>query len=330
MSDRTADSAITRTWPAWGTALLLVAAALLLSAPAFAADPAPGDDPAPAAPGVDAAPDGGAPPEDGVPVPPVAAADSAAAPARPAYPSNAQLITSKKVKLDKSDDNVVRTGPGERYAIAGLYPKGAVFPVIAKSGDWYNVRLSESETGWIHSALCREFDDLSDLEFKPNPRLYTRTGSYMLTGYAGAYAFDRKSNSFVAGGRIGYYIFDRLQAEGGLAWTRVRRPAEIVESLFDLSLEAEDFHMLFYHLTLTFELLPGRQMVPYVTGGVGSTIMQGETEPSWNAGAGTMLFLSKKTAVRWEVRTYRFKSGSDDARVTNDNVEFTMGTTLLF
>ncbi len=291
--------------------MLSLAAALLLAAGAGADDAAP-------------APDSAAPPVDST-----AVAVPAPAP-RPAFPANAPLPTSRKVKLDVSDDNVVRTGPGDGYAIAGVYEKGTVFTVIAKSGDWYNVRLSESETGWIHASLCKVFDDLSDLEFKPNPKVYSRTGTYMLTGYGGAYAFDRKSNSFVAGGRIGYYVFDRLQAEGGLAWTHVRRPAEIVESLFDLSLEAEDFHMLFYQLSLNFEILPGRQMVPYVTGGLGSTIMRGETEPSWNFGAGTMLYLSKRTAVRWEVRDYRFKSGSDDARVENNNVEFTMGTTLLF
>jgi outer membrane beta-barrel protein len=319
MSDMTSKSAFTRTWPAWGSAMLLVAAALLLSTAALAeSDSAAGDSTATPEPAA-------------VPVPATPAPETAAVHPRPAFPTNVSpRVTSQKVKLDVSDENVVRTGPGERYAMAGLFPKGTVFPVIAKSGDWYNVRLSETDTGWIHASLCKVFDDLSDLEFKPNPKLYSRTGSYMLTGYAGAYAFDRKSNSFVAGGRVGYYIFDRLQAEGGLAWTHVRRPAEIVESLFQLSLEAEDFHMLFYHLTMTFELLPGRQMVPYVTGGVGSTIMRGETEPSWNIGAGTMLYLSKRTAVRWEVRDYRFKSGSDDARVNNNNVEFTMGTTLLF
>lgn len=304
------DSSLPRFRPARAGAALLAAVALLLPGAASAQDDSP-------AAGTTAPADSAA-----MSAPPAAP--------RPAFPSNAPLPTSRKVRLDVSDDNVVRTGPGDGYAIAGVYGKGTVFTVIAKSGDWYNVRLSESETGWIHASLCKVFDDLSDLEFKPNPKLYSRTGSYMLTGYAGAYAFDRKSNSFVAGGRLGYYVFDRLQAEAGLAWTHVHRPAEIVESLFALSLEAEDFHMLFYHLAVNFELLPGRQMVPYVTAGIGSTIMRGETEPSWNMGAGTMLYLSKRTAVRWEVRNYRFKSGSDNSRVENNNVEFTMGTTLLF
>jgi len=62
-------------------------------------------------------------------------------------------------------------------------------------------------------------DDFSDLEFKPNPKLYSRTGSFVLTGYGGAYAFDRKSNSLVLGGRLGYYVFDFLQADGGVSWT---------------------------------------------------------------------------------------------------------------
>src|SRR5262249_60114041 len=97
--------------------------------------------------------------------------------------------------------------------------------------------------------------------------------------------------------------------------THIRRPAEIVESLFGLSLEAEDFDMIFYHLNATWELLPGRQMVPFLSAGVGSSIMQGETEASVNLGAGTILFLSKRLAMRWEVRDYRFRSGSDTARV---------------
>ena len=263
-----------------------------------------------------------------VPTPPTPTADSSVTSSAPA--PNARLNVIRKVRLDRSSHNVVRSGPGNGFAIAGVFGKGAAFPVIAKNGEWYNVRLSSSEAGWIHSSLCHEFDDLSDLEFKPNPRLYTRTGAIVLGGYAGAYAFDRKSNSLVAGGRVGYYIFDRFQFEGGVAWTHVRRPAEIVESLFGLSLEAEDFQMLFYHLNLTWELLPGRQMVPFVSGGVGSAIMLGDSEPSFNIGAGTTLFLSKRTAMRWEVRDYRLHSGSDAARVSNDNVEFTLGTQYIF
>ena len=201
---------------------------------------------------------------------------------------------------------------------------------MAKSGDWYNVRLSGSETGWIHASLCKEFDDLSAFEYKPNPKVFTRTGSFILTGYTGAYAFDRKSNSLVLGGRLGYYVFDRVQAEGGVGWTHVHRPAEIVESLFDLSLEAEDFDMLFYHLILTWEILPGRQMVPFVSGGVGSTLLLGRSEPAFNVGAGTTLFLSKRTAMRWEFRDYVFRTGADDARASTNNIEFTLGTSMLF
>jgi outer membrane beta-barrel protein len=263
-----------------------------------------------------------------------APAESAAAPTTTGSPTASsmteRLPSTRRVKLDHSGQNVIRTGPGNGFAIAGVYKKGATFVVIAKSGDWYNVRLSDSETGWVHSSLCREYDDLADLEFKPNPKLFTRTGSFILTGYTGAYAFDRKSNSLVLGGRLGYYVFDRIQAEGGVGWTRVHRPAEIVESLFDLSLEAEDFDMLFYHLIVTYEILPGRQMVPYLSGGVGSTLMLGRSEPSFNFGAGTTMFVSKRTAIRWEFRDYIFRTGADDARASNNNIEFTIGTAMLF
>jgi outer membrane beta-barrel protein len=280
---------------------------------------------------------------EGAPAPPDAA-DSLAMPLVPALVDSvsapapaAQIETPgirvtgvRKVRLIGGDRNVVRSGPGDSFAIAGVYPGKSEFKVIAKSGDWYNIRLSDTETGWIHSSLCKEFDDLSDLEFRPNPRMYSRTGSFILAGYTGGYSFDRKSNSLVLGGRLGYYVFDRIQVEGGLAWTHVHRPAEIVESLFDLSLEAEDFHMLFYHLIASWELMPGRQMVPYVSAGVGSTIMQGESEPSFNFGAGTTLYLSKRSAMRWEVRDYRFSSGTSNARRNNNNIEFTLGSLLLF
>jgi outer membrane beta-barrel protein len=236
---------------------------------------------------------------------------------------NERLPAQRMVRLTHEARNVIRAGPGDAFAIVGVHPKGAEFPVLALRDDWYNVRISTSETGWIHRSLCQEFDDLSDLRFRPNPRLYSRTGSIVLSAYGGAYAFDRKSNSLVLGSRVGYYVFDWIQAEAGVAWTRVQRPAEIVESLFGLSLEAEDFDMLFYHLDLIVEVLPGRQMVPYVVGGAGSSILQGRSESSFNFGAGTTLFLSKRTAMRWEVRNYVFEFGSDAARRTNNNIEFT-------
>lgn len=239
------------------------------------------------------------------------------------------ILRHRSVRLEHQDQNVVRTGPGDRFAIKGVYPKGLSFQVIAKSGDWYNIRLSDTETGWIHSSLCKEFDDLSDLEFRPNPRMYTRTGSFVLTGQIGGYSFDRKSNSVSVGGRLGYYVFSFLEVDGGLSWTHIRRPLETVEDLFNLRLEEEEFHMLFYNMNVTLELLPGRQMVPFLTTGVGSTIMQGSSEPTFNLGAGTRLYLSKRVAMRWEVRNYRFSSGEDDSRHSNSNFEFILGTSFL-
>jgi len=261
---------------------------------------------------------------------PAAADSQAVSPAAPAPGPNAAPTVVHKVRLDKSVRNVVRSGPGDGFAIVGVFPRGSVFEVLSKRGDWFDVRVSETETGWIHASLCHEFEDLSDLEWKPNPKRYTRTGAIVVSGYGGAYAFDRKSNSFVAGTGLGYYVFDRVQVGAGLSFTHVHRPAEIVESLFGVSLEAEDFDMLFYRLDATYEVLPGRQMVPYVSVGAGASMMQGDTETSLDYGAGTTLFLSKRTAMRWEFRGYRFRTGSDAARAVSNNVEFTLGTLYVF
>lgn len=242
--------------------------------------------------------------------------------------NGAHVLTEKKVRLT-GDDNVVRSGPGDSFAMAGVYPKGSEFLVIAKREEWYNIRLSDTNTGWIHSSLCKEFDDMSDLEFRPNPRLFSRVGSFAITGYAGGYAFDRKSNSLVFGGRLGYQLLDFVEVEGNLGWTHVVRPAEIVESLFNLALEEEDFYLLYYALNSNIKLLPGRQMVPFLTVGIGSAIMRGQTESAINYGAGINFFVQRSMAFRFEFRTYRFKTDAADERA-NTNLEFSVGNTFYF
>jgi Bacterial SH3 domain/Outer membrane protein beta-barrel domain len=239
------------------------------------------------------------------------------------------VLTEKKVRL-KGDDNVVRSGPGNSFSMVGVYSEGSEFVVIAKKDDWYNIRLSDTNTGWIHASLCKEFDDMSDLEFRPNPKMFSRIGSFAFTAYTGGYAFDEKSNSLVVGGRVGYYLFEFIEVEGSVGWTHVERPAEIVESLFELTLEAEEFHMVFYAMNMNIKLLPGRQIVPFLTGGGGSSIMQGTTEASYNYGVGCDTFVRKTVAVRFEFRNYNFDSGSSDTRHDNTNFEFSVGTTLLF
>lgn len=262
------------------------------------------------------------------------------APASPPADSSAPLwstplngphvLREKSVRLKGEGEQVLRSGPGAEFAIVDTGEAGAVYKVVAKRGDWINLRLDDERTGWIHADLCAEFDDLSGLEFRPNPRLFSRAGCFSLRAYTGAYAFDRKSNSLVLGGGVGYQLLDYVEIEGGLAWTRVARPAEIVENLFNLALEEEQFHMLYYSFNLNLKLLPGRQMEPFLTGGIGSSILRGQTESSLNLGAGSLLYFSKRMAMRWEFRDYRFASGAGTARRDNNNIEFSLGSSLLF
>ena len=240
------------------------------------------------------------------------------------------VLKERSVRLRGGDDNVLRTGPGDVFAMAGVYPDGTEFRVIAKKDDWYNVQVSATATAWVHASLCEEFDDMSDLEFRPNPRLFSRIGSFSVTAYAGGYAFDRKSNSVVLGGRLGYYVLEFLDVQGSVGWTHVSRPPEIVESLFGLALEEEEFHMLSYALNLNLRLLPGRQMVPYLTVGTGSSIMEGLTEGSLNYGAGINFFVKRQTALSFDFRSYRMETGTSDARRDAMNFEFTVGISHLF
>lgn len=240
------------------------------------------------------------------------------------------VLTERSVRLRRDTTNIVRTGPGNGYAMVGVFAGDSTFPVIAKKDDWYNVRLSDTDTGWIHASLCQEFGDMSGLEFRPNPRLFSRVGSFSFALYSGGYAFDRKSNSLVLGTRLGYYLLEYVGLEGTVGWTHVVRPAEIVESLFDLALEEEDFHMLYYALSLDLKLLPGRQMVPFLTVGAGSAIMEGMSEASLNYGAGIDFFVRKSTAATFAFRSINLESGVGSARRSNTNYEFSVGSTFLF
>ena len=267
--------------------------------------------------------------EAGAAVETVTEAPASAAPA--AQPLNAPyVLTERSVKLRRDTTNIVRTGPGNGYAMVGVFAGDSRFPVIAKKGDWYNVRLSDTDTGWIHASLCEEFGDMSGLEYRPNPRLFSRVGSFTFTMYSGGYAFDRKSNSLVLGTRLGYYLLEFVGLEGTVGWTHVVRPAEIVESLFELALEEEDFHMLFYAMNVDVKLLPGRQMVPFLTIGAGSAIMEGQSETALNYGAGIDFFVRKSTAATFAFRTIGMDSGTGSARRSNTNYEFSVGTTFLF
>ena len=262
---------------------------------------------------------------------PAAPADAGDAVATPPKTQMNQpwMSTKTLVKLDRADENVIRLGPGDDFAVLDVASRDARYPVLTKRGEWYNVRISDTRTGWIHESLCHEEHDMSGLEFRPNPRMFSRIGSFTLSGWGGGYSFDRKSNSIALGGRLGYYLLDWLEFEGGVGWTHVNRPAEIVESLFGLTLEPEQFHMLFYEMNANAEILPGRQLVPYVTGGMGSSIMRGDTESTWNVGGGIRFYLSRSTAMRWEFRNYRFESGDQDSRHKNNNFVFAIGTTVL-
>ena len=82
----------------------------------------------------------------------IAVPDSAAS-AAPASPNARPMIGAKLVQLTGKGENGVRSGPGNTYAIVGTYPREPRFPVIAKSGPWYDVRLADSETGCVHTSL---------------------------------------------------------------------------------------------------------------------------------------------------------------------------------
>ncbi|MEW6448817.1 MAG: SpoIID/LytB domain-containing protein, partial [Bacillota bacterium] len=49
----------------------------------------------------------------------------------------------------------VRGGPGTGYAVTGRVVKGQQLEAVEKKGDWYRVRLSSGQTGWVAGWLVK-------------------------------------------------------------------------------------------------------------------------------------------------------------------------------
>ncbi|MDX8046475.1 N-acetylmuramoyl-L-alanine amidase [Gracilibacillus sp. S3-1-1] len=60
---------------------------------------------------------------------------------------------SKKTITIASDSVNIRSGPGTDYALSGSAVSGDSFKVVDESGDWYEINLNGSETGWVAAWL---------------------------------------------------------------------------------------------------------------------------------------------------------------------------------
>lgn len=58
------------------------------------------------------------------------------------------LITGQKVN--------VRTGPGTTYAVMATIFQEEQYPIIAKTVDWYKIRLEDGREGWVYGKLVIE------------------------------------------------------------------------------------------------------------------------------------------------------------------------------
>lgn len=72
--------------------------------------------------------------------------------------SNANI--EKTVTVLTSDTNI-RSGPGTDTAILGRVQTGEKLALIAKSGDWYQIKLANGQTGYIASWLVSTEDDIA-------------------------------------------------------------------------------------------------------------------------------------------------------------------------
>jgi outer membrane beta-barrel protein len=293
---------------------------------------APADIPPP--PPVESAPEVVAPADipaaGAIPAPQPAAGDAASATAPAAATVASDSLPFADAKVVGTPVAVVRTGPGPEHAIVATVSEGDVLTVDAKTGAWYHVRLGDARSGWMHESLLQQYVDPRKFQFAPDRGRPSRMRSFHLVAYGGNYAADREDNGLLFGARIGYSVTRRFAFEAGVGYTGVKRTTYVLEQIFGLRLEEEDFDLFFYEAGVSMDILPGRRVSPFVTVGLGASMLDSRVEPTYAFGLGTKFFMSKRTALRWEMRDHRLKGGNRFTRFSGDNLEFSGGVEFLF
>jgi len=270
-----------------------------------------------------------------VAVPPPA--DAAAAPEVAVPPDVAIAAAAASDSLPFADARVrgaavavVRTGPGSEHAIVATVGEGEILTVDAKTGAWYHVRLGDARSGWVHESLLEQYVDPRKFQFAPDRGRPSRMRSFHVVAYGGNYAADREDNGLLLGARIGYSVTRRFAFEAGVGYTHVARTTYVLEQIYGLRLEEEVFDLLFYEAGVSMDVLPGRRVTPFVTVGVGASMLDARVEPTYAFGLGTKAFLTQRMALRWELRDHRLKGGNRFTRFNGDNLEFSGGLEYLF
>jgi outer membrane beta-barrel protein len=239
-------------------------------------------------------------------------------------------IPTMRVLVEGTAVVVLRAGPAAEHAIVATALEGEELVIDARAGVWLHATTPSGASGWVHESLLGENIQRDTFAFQPDPGIPTRQRTLHAVMFVGTYAADREDNGLLFGGRMGYALTSRFAIEVGAGRTRIRRSTYVIEQIYNLRLEEEEFDVFFYEAGLNVDLLPGRRIAPFVAAGVGATILNARVEPTWSAAIGTRMFLARRAAVRWEVRDHRFESGNQFTRFQGDNIEFSGGLELLF
>ena len=223
---------------------------------------------------------------------------------------------------------VVRSGPGPQHPIVATLREGEVLTIDARSGPWYHLQLADTQSGWVHEDLLQTYVDPRKFQFVPDPGLPSRMRSFHFVAFAGNYAADREDNGILLGSASVFADALRVRGRAGLHARRAQhlcarahlRPAS-ERGLQDVLLRGSrrlDGH-------------PARPpRTPFLSAAAGASVLEGHAEPTYTIGLGTKFFVSKRTALRWELRDHRMHGGNQFTRFSGDNAEFSGGCSCCF
>jgi outer membrane beta-barrel protein len=156
--------------------------------------------------------------------------------------------------------------------------------------------------------------------------------------FAGTYSTQNFGSSAVYGVRLGYHITEDFFVEGVYAQTKVS-DEEFRQILPGGIFAQERTKLSYYNFSVGYNILPGeifigsRRARPsqlYVIAGVGSTKLDVQRRPTFNAGFGYRVFLADWMALQLDMRDHMFSLDLLGKRQSTQNLELTGGLTVYF
>lgn len=163
--------------------------------------------------------------------------------------------------------------------------------------------------------------------------------NFEATAFFGLLSVEDFGANPVIGARLAYHINEDLFVEGTIAHSKASKTSYERLSGGPALLSSEDRQILYYNVSLGFNLLPGEAFLTqktsfntalYIIGGMGNTKFAGNDRLTLNIGGGFRLLATDWLALHIDVRNHIFNMDKLGEDKTSQNLEVSFGVSAFF